>query len=208
MAEDCRSPKPRGPSDLPGKFRWTETSFRNTVATWNGVKVEKRNSSKVYSLKRICIILVGVVVLVGVIIVASAYKKAWEKMVRLDCQSNLRQIGLKCREYAAEHAGHFPSTWAELNLVGDDANWAKLLRCPSTRHEIGTWTQVDSWADYRLLPERSTNDSPIRILAIEPLGNHGSAGANVLFVDGGTQWWPALRVLEAAIETATNSAAK
>jgi prepilin-type processing-associated H-X9-DG protein len=151
---------------------------------------------------------VTVIFAVGVAIVVSGYKKAWEKMLRLDCQSNLRQISLRCREYAAEHDGRFPSTWVELNLVGDDANWAKLLRCPSTRHEIGIWTQVDLWSDYRLLPGRTTNDPPGRILALEPLGNHGSAGANVLFVDGGTQWWPVSRLLGTASEIAANNATK
>ena len=167
-----------------------------------------KDSSHRASLRWILATVASITVFVVVAMLVSAYKTAWEKMVRLDCQGNLRQVSLKCFEYAALHEGHFPSTWVELNLVGDDANWAKLLRCPSTRHEIGVWTQVDSWADYRLLPGRSTNDSPDRILAIEPLGNHGSVGANVLFVDGGTQWWPASRVLEAAIGTVTNGTTK
>ncbi len=92
--------------------------------------------------------------------------------------------------------------------MGDYSNWAKLLRCPSTRHDIGIWPQVDLWADYRLLPGRSTNDPSDLILVIEPLGNHGSAGANVLFVDGSTQWWPASRVLRASVEAVTNNAIK
>jgi hypothetical protein len=152
------------------------------------------------------IIAIGVVI--GVVVVLLSGYKAWGKMVRLDCQNNLRQIGLRCREYAAEHDGHFPSTWVELNLVGEDANWAKLLRCPATDHEVGIWTQVDLWTDYRLLPGRSTNDPPDRILALEPLGNHGSVGANVLFVDGGTQWWPVSRLLGPAVGIATNNATK
>jgi prepilin-type processing-associated H-X9-DG protein len=150
----------------------------------------------------------AIIAVVVVVMLVSAYRAAWGKMVRLDCQSNLRQIGLRCREYAVVQDGHFPSTWVELNLVGDDANWAKLLRCPLTGHEVGIWAQVDLWADYRLLPGRSTNDPPDRILALEPLANHGSAGANVLFVDGGTQWWPASRLLGAAVGIVTNNATK
>ena len=149
-----------------------------------------------------CIIALGVVV-----VLVSGYE-GWGKMLRLDCQSNLRQISLRCREYAAAHDGHFPASWGELNFVWEDSNWAKLLRCPSTHHEIGVWTQVDLWADYRLLPGRSTNDPPDRILALEPLGNHGSAGANVLFVDGSTQWWALSRLLGPAVGVATNNATK
>jgi hypothetical protein len=152
--------------------------------------------------------IIAVGVAVAVIVVLLSVHKAWGKMVRLDCQNNLRQIGLECREYAAEHDGHFPSTWVELNFVGEHADWAKLLRCPSTRHEVGLWTQVDLWADYRLLPGRSTNDPPERILALEPLGNHGSLGANVLFIDGGTQWWPVSRLLGRPVGIDTNTATK
>ena len=150
--------------------------------------------------------IVAVIFAVCVIVVVFAYKAAWEKMLRLDCQSNLKQIGLLCREYAAEHDGRFPSTWVELNLVKDDANLVRLFRCPSTHHEIGIWTQVDLWSDYRLLPGRTTNNSPETILALEPLGNHESAGANVLFVDGGTQWWSQSHLLGLAKELSTNNA--
>ena len=63
----------------------------------------------------------------------AALRKAW----RMECQYNLRQIGLDCREYAAGHAGHFPSTWVELSFVGDDTNGARLFHCISTDHEVG-----------------------------------------------------------------------
>jgi prepilin-type processing-associated H-X9-DG protein len=123
-------------------------------------------------------------------------RQGFEALARTGCRHDLVQIGLICRVYAEEHGGHLPSTWADLNLVGEKTNWARLLRCPSTGHEVGIWSRVDLWADYRLLPGRSTNDPPDRILAIEPLANHKSTGANVLFVDGSSQWWPASRVLE------------
>jgi len=135
-----------------------------------------------------------------------AVKSAWEKMLRLDCNYALREIGFLCREHAAAHGGHFPNTWAELNVPDEDeTNLVKLLRCPSTGHEVGAWSQIDLWSDYRLLPGRTTNDPPNRILAIEPLANHQSAGANVLFVDGSTQWWPAARVLGITNEMNANT---
>ena len=100
------------------------------------------------------------IILVGGGMVLQSYHKAWGRMLRLDCECNLRQLGSRCREYAIDHNGHFPSEWVELNFVGEDTNWAKTLRCPQTDHEIGGWTQVDLWADYRLLPGRTTNDPP------------------------------------------------
>jgi prepilin-type processing-associated H-X9-DG protein len=154
---------------------------------------------------RVILAAIASIILVGGVVVLQSVRTAWGRMVRLDCQSNLRQLGLRCREYAAEHNGHFPSAWVELNFVGDDTNGAKLLRCPQTDHEIGAWTQVDLWADYRLLSGRTTNDPSDRILALEPLGNHGSAGANVLFVDGGTQWWPLSRLLRPSLKASTRT---
>jgi prepilin-type processing-associated H-X9-DG protein len=137
----------------------------------------------------------SIILVFGAMLLQSV-NKAWAKMVRLDCEHNLSQLGVRCREYAVKHNGHFPSAWVELDFVGDDANWAKVLRCPQTHHETGAWSTVDLWSDYRLLPGRSTNDPPDTILAVEPLGNHASTGANVLFVDGRTEWWPQSRLLE------------
>jgi prepilin-type processing-associated H-X9-DG protein len=174
----------------------------------NETQTASEGVPKRLSPRRMLAIIAGIIAVIVVVMLISAFSTAWERMLRLDCQSNLRQIGMRCREYAAGHDGHFPSTWTELNFVGDDANWAKLLRCPSTHHEVGSGTQVDLWTDYHLLPGRSTNDPSDRILALEPRGNHGSVGANVLFVDGATQWWPESRILGAGVGIATNPSTK
>jgi prepilin-type processing-associated H-X9-DG protein len=139
------------------------------------------------------ILIAAVVVFAGLL--AQSISRAWAKMSRLDCEFNLRQLSVPCREYAAKHNGSFPSKWSELDLTEDNANWVNILHCPRTYREIGAWTNVDLWADYRLIPGRSTNDPPDTILAIEPLENHASEGANVLFVDGSTAWWPLARVV-------------
>lgn len=169
---------------------------------------QSAGSSPQPSIRRILTVIACIVIVIVVAMFVSSIRTAWKKMLRLDCQCNLRQISLLLREYAAAHDGHFPSTWGELNLTGEYTNWAKTLRCPSTKHEIGVWPQVDLWADYRLLPGRSTNDPSNIILAIEPLGNHGSAGANVLFVDGSAQWWTAACILRTAVEATTTNLTK
>ncbi len=151
--------------------------------------------------------IIGLILVCGVSLLRAVHT-AWGKMLRLDCGYNLHELALACREYAAEHGGRYPSRWVDLNFTGENSNWAKLLRCPQTYHDIGTWTQVDLWADYRLIPGRSTSDAPTTILALEPLGNHASAGANVLFVDGATAWWPQSRLLGAtkSVSAGTNPA--
>ena len=163
-------------------------------------------SSPQFPLRRILVLSACAIVVIVVVMFISSIGPAWEKLARVDCETSLSLLGLPLREYAAAHNGHFPSTWVELNFTGDDTNIVKLLRCPSTRHDIGIWSQVDLWADYHLIPGRSTNDPPNTILALEPLANHRSAGANVLFVDGTTQWWPASRVLGVSVEAGTNNA--
>jgi prepilin-type processing-associated H-X9-DG protein len=159
-----------------------------------GRLVRPSNPAKGHRLATILSVIASIVVL-GVVVFVLAVRQGFKGLARTDCGESLRQIGLRCREYAASHDGRFPSTWVELKFVGEDANWAQLLRCPSTGHGVGDWAQVDLWADYRLIPGRTTNDPPGTILAVEPLANHGSTGANVLFVDGCNQWWPAWRIL-------------
>ncbi len=119
---------------------------------------------------------------------------------QIACQKNLHQLGVGCRAYAAAHGGKSPSSWEQLNLSaitnrqdGDDL--VKLLHCPAARHEVGTSANLDLWADYRLLPDRSTNDSPRTVLVIEPLANHQPLGAFVLYVNGDMELWKTFRVL-------------
>ena len=165
-------------------------------------------SSQGPSLRKVLAVIACFVFVIFAVMLMSSCRTAWERMLRLDCQSNLSQLGISCREFAATNNGRFPSTWVELNYVGENTNWAKLLHCPTAGHDIGKWTQVDLWTDYRLLPGRTTNNSADTILALEPLSNHGAAGANVLFVDGSTAWWPLSNLLGASDGIVTNSAIK
>ena len=118
---------------------------------------------------------------------------------KYDCRLQLRNISIRLQEHAADHGGQFPTKWSELkwdDLGGiENTTWPRAFRCPTVGHEPGSWDRVDLWSDYRLIPGRTTNDPPDTILAIEPLSNH-KAGANVLFVDGSSAWWPVSEVLE------------
>jgi prepilin-type processing-associated H-X9-DG protein len=137
-------------------------------------------------------ILLGVLA-IGVFLLLGVFA-AWEKMVITGCRHQLKQIGLECRIYASEHDGRFPLNWRELESL-KSGNGPKILRCPRGGHDQGDWHNVDIWSDYRLIAGRTTNDPPNTVLAIEALANHKAKGANVLFVDGSTSWWPLQRIL-------------
>lgn len=117
--------------------------------------------------------------------------------MKYHCDRQFRHIGVGCRMYAEKHEGRLPSKWSDLSEIEDGPPWHKMLRCPKSGHEAGIEAQVDLWADYRLIPGRTTNDPPYTILAIELLSNH-KTGANVLFVDGSSVWLTREQVLGSA----------
>jgi prepilin-type processing-associated H-X9-DG protein len=139
---------------------------------------------------------IAAVLMIGTIFCLSLISGCREHM-KYDCGLQFRHIGVGCRMYAEKHDGRLPSKWSDLSEVEDGPPWHKMLRCPMSGHEAGIEAQVDLWADYRLIPGRSTNDPPHEILAIELLSNH-KLGANVLFVDGSSTWLTREQVLGTA----------
>lgn len=157
------------------------------------------NPDSALSWKAKLLIAVGVSIVVLPILYVALVTMALRAHLKDDCRMMLgRNIGILSRQHAAKHNGQFPMKWSDLEW--DDleeitnASWGWQFICPSVGHGVGDWKQVDLWSDYRLIPGRTTNDAPDTILAIEPLSNH-ETGANVLFVDGSTTWWPAAKVI-------------
>ena len=145
------------------------------------------------------LIALGIVVFAAPFLYVVAVMVALKAHLKEDCGRSLRvNLGVRLREHAEKHDGRFPNNWSELEWddMGGITNttWDRLFACPTVGHGAGDWKQVDYWTDYRLIPGCTTNDSRDTVLAIEPLSNH-KTGANVLFVDGSSQWWPAKRIL-------------
>jgi len=152
-------------------------------------------------------IAVGIIVVAAPVLYVVAVMVAMKAHLKDDCRMLLaRNLGVECRVYAAKHDGQFPTKWSELEWDDMDGitNMTWVFACPTVGHSPGNSKHVDLWSDYRLIPGRTTNDSPDTVLAIEPLSNH-KTGANVLFVDGSSQRWPTKRVLgEKAISQSTD----
>jgi len=153
-------------------------------------------------------IAVGITVVAAPVLYVVAVMIAMKAHLKDDCRMlHLRNIGVRCREHAVKYNGQFPGKWSELEWddMGGITNstWGRQFVCPTVGHGAGDWKLVDFWSDYRLIPGRTTNDSPDTVLAIEPLSNH-ETGANVLFVDGSLAWWPAAKIIGQKL-TSTNS---
>jgi prepilin-type processing-associated H-X9-DG protein len=106
-----------------------------------------------------------------------ALNQAREKARRVNCMSNLKQVGLACIMYADKHSDKFPDDLNE--LIGEFLPSPKILHCPSAPGEQGT-----SYVYIRGLTTKSTD----KILAYDANGNHRGIGRSVLFCDGHVQW--------------------
>jgi prepilin-type processing-associated H-X9-DG protein len=105
-----------------------------------------------------------------------------ERMDKVECANNLREIGLAMYIYAREHDGRFPSslkTLYEENYLGD----RRTMDCPAA-HTQGT-VQVP---DYIYTPDLSARDRSDLVLVRDRKGNHPKGGGNVLYVDGTVAW--------------------
>jgi prepilin-type processing-associated H-X9-DG protein len=131
---------------------------------------------------------------------------------RVECASNLRQIGQAIALYAQDHGGQYPPSLAVLLRQGQLS--AEAMVCPSSNDERASAADTAGAADEVSAAEKSeaghehclsyvyvgrgltvATASATAIVAYEPLGNHAGAGTNVLFGDGHVEWvvkqdWP------------------
>jgi hypothetical protein len=100
---------------------------------------------------------------------------------KIECASNLREISLGLRAYAADHNDSFPVRLGELypNYVSSE----KVFDCPATRI-VGTGDKPDY-----LYISGLSEFSPPRETVVEDLdGNHKKSGKNILRVNGSLEW--------------------
>jgi prepilin-type processing-associated H-X9-DG protein len=103
---------------------------------------------------------------------------------RAACANNLKQLGLGCKMYAAEHNGRFPDTLdAVYPEYHPDQN---CYRCPGATRPPATSADAARLSDYEIVPGL-TDKSPGKATVLvreKSTANHTPAGRNVLYVDG------------------------
>jgi len=109
-----------------------------------------------------------------------------EESSTIACSNNLRQIGMACTAYAAEHNGRYPERLSE--LYSDFVPNLDVFVCPSTGDKILSPDEIDaktSYEYYGAALNASTAAAPPyeAILACDKAGNH-RRGKNILYVDG------------------------
>lgn len=127
------------------------------------------------------LLVLAIVIILGVVF-APVIKYNNERMDRITCANNLREIGLASYIYAKEHGGKFPP---EVKTLFDEEYLSDtlLLDCPSSKKK-GTLEDPD----YIYTEGLSVRSESLDVLASDEAGNHPS-GENVLHVDGRVEWY-------------------
>jgi RNA polymerase sigma factor (sigma-70 family) len=126
----------------------------------------------------------------------SADPKADEIQHRIQCATQMGEIGKVLLVYSERHGGKYPDNLAALVIANRvDLQW---FVCPSSSQQLPdaprmTPAQRAAWVtdhtDYVYIGKGQTNRAPAdRILMYEKPGAHGGEGMNLLYADGHRQF--------------------
>ena len=127
-------------------------------------------------------------------------KGEMEAATRSGCMSNLRQIALAMSEYAVEHEGNYPESFAEL-LKGGYIPTTRVFFCRKSRlrvpegfpddfmnADLADLKCIDEIGDYLMVPGMDEDVRPDFIILYERPANHGYEGLYVVYGDGHPKW--------------------
>jgi prepilin-type processing-associated H-X9-DG protein len=96
------------------------------------------------------VLVVIVILMVAVFFFILSMTKGWNRLLRMDCESNLRQIGLAYRIWANDNGGEYPmeklatngsvtgladgrKAWGFYLAISNELSTPKLLHCPADK---------------------------------------------------------------------------
>lgn len=104
------------------------------------------------------------------------------RQMKVECENNLKKIGMSMYMYANRNEGRFPAslkTLYEENYLSDKT----IMDCPASRIK-GT---IDE-PDYVYVSGLSVKTSENQPVVFDKENNHPGRGRNVLFLDGEISW--------------------
>jgi prepilin-type processing-associated H-X9-DG protein len=102
-----------------------------------------------------------------------------ENSPRVDCASNMKQIGIAIAMYADGHDGNIPRSFEDLRRYRP--NLGEILVCPSAKDRSHPSYQI-------ILGGGKWRDNPDAVVMTESTNDHRGSSGNVLYGDGHVSW--------------------